>query len=252
MVKSTRGGEKLRGSLRLASPTSTRVREEEQADFVSPPCSPEPMKGDTSVDPTKRPNSKFMVPSQQPALTVVASAAAEDPGSRLFTPAIAPEDQVVRIKSTSLSIDKSIAVSSSTLHSSIYVNIPQTHQPEDPYIPPMNLPSPERSTGEELNSPPPAASTDPQKTDAAPSAAASPTWNHRGSDGPTRNARESKWDKRLSDGQHERSDTWYHNSTSQYARRDTWPRDFKERRSFPGMRPFKVARDNQYARGGTW
>ena len=53
MVKSTRGGEKLGGGLRLASPTSTRVREEEQADFVSPTCSPDPMKGDTLVDPTK-------------------------------------------------------------------------------------------------------------------------------------------------------------------------------------------------------
>ena len=48
------------------------------------------------------------------------------------------------MKSTSLSIDKSIAVSSSTLHSSIYVNISPTHQqPEDLCIPPMNLPSPE-------------------------------------------------------------------------------------------------------------
>ena len=59
------------------------------------------MKGDTSEDPTERPNSKLMVPSQQPALTLVASAAAEDSRSQLITSAIAPDDQVVRMKSTS-------------------------------------------------------------------------------------------------------------------------------------------------------
>ena len=59
------------------------------------------MKGDTSVDPTERPNSKFTVPSQQPALTQVASAAAEDSRSQLITSAIAPDDQGVRLKSTS-------------------------------------------------------------------------------------------------------------------------------------------------------
>ena len=79
MVKSTCEGEKLRvrGGPRLASPTGTRPREEEQVG--SQTCSPGSMEGDTSVDPTERPNSKFMVPPQQPALILVA-------------PAIAPED----------------------------------------------------------------------------------------------------------------------------------------------------------------
>ena len=72
------------------------------------------MKRGTSVDPTERPNSKFIVPSQQPAITLVASAATEDPGSQLPSFAIATEDQVACIKSTSRSIDKSVASSSST------------------------------------------------------------------------------------------------------------------------------------------
>ena len=87
--KTTREGERLEGGPR-GRPTGTRFREEKQADSVSPTCSREPMKGDTSVDPTERPNSKFMVPSQQPALVLVAPAiASEDPGRNFpkFPPA---------------------------------------------------------------------------------------------------------------------------------------------------------------------
>ena len=83
MVESTREGENRRGGPPFASSPSTRLKEEEQADFVSPTCSREQMKGDISVDPTERPNSKFMVPSQHPALILVAPAiAAEDPGRK--------------------------------------------------------------------------------------------------------------------------------------------------------------------------
>ena len=48
------------------------------------------MKGYTSVDPTERPNSEFVVPSQQPTLILVAIAIApEDLGRNLpnFRPA---------------------------------------------------------------------------------------------------------------------------------------------------------------------
>ena len=62
MVKSTREGERLKEGPR-ARPTGTRLREEKQADSVPLACSREPMKGDTSVDHTERPNSKLMVPS---------------------------------------------------------------------------------------------------------------------------------------------------------------------------------------------
>ena len=181
MAKSTRKGEKLRGGPRLASPTSTRLREEEQADFVSPTCSPEPMKRDAS-DPSERPNSKFMVPSQQPALTLVAFAPAEDPGSQLTTSAIASEDQVDQaacIKSVSTSIDKSVASSSSTASKYIY-----------PHLSAPARGSLVRTTGE-LGSPP-AANINPLKTDTASSStAASPPGNPRGSDGPAGNVRES-------------------------------------------------------------
>ena len=61
-----------------------------------------------------------MVPSQHPALILVASAATEDPGSQLPSGAIATEDQVTCIKSTSTSTDKSIASSSSTAFKYIY------------------------------------------------------------------------------------------------------------------------------------
>ena len=116
-----------------------------QADFVSPTCSPEPMKEDTPVDSTERPISKFMVPSQQPALTLVASAPAEDLGSQLTTSAIASEDQVDQaayIQSTSISTDRVLHLRP-VLHSSIYIHI-CLHQPEDPCIPPINPPSPEQ------------------------------------------------------------------------------------------------------------
>ena len=84
MAKTTREGKKLRArGPRLASPASIRLKEEEQDDFVSSICSREPMKGDTSVDPKERPNSKFVVPSQQPALILVVPAIApEDPGRK--------------------------------------------------------------------------------------------------------------------------------------------------------------------------
>ena len=118
-VKTTRESESLRRSPRLASSTSTRLKLEEQVSFASQTCSPGIKKGDTSVDPTERLNSKFMVPSQQPALTLVASPAAEDPGSQLPSFAITSENQVARIKSTS-STDKSIASSSSTAFKYIY------------------------------------------------------------------------------------------------------------------------------------
>ncbi|CAN0310470.1 unnamed protein product [Ascophyllum nodosum] len=90
MAKTTREGEKLRvRGPRLASPPSIRLREE-QTDFVSSTCSRDPMKGDTSVDPTERPNSEFVVPSQQPTLILVGRAvASEDPGRNFpnFRPA---------------------------------------------------------------------------------------------------------------------------------------------------------------------
>ena len=106
MVKSTREGERLKQEGPQANPTGTRLRKEKKTESVPPTCSREPMKGDTSMDPTERPNSKFMVPSQQPALTLVASAAAEDSRSQLITSSIAPDDQDVRLKSTS-SFDQS-------------------------------------------------------------------------------------------------------------------------------------------------
>ena len=114
MVKSTREGERQKKEGPRARPTGTRLWEEKQADSAPPICSREPMKRDTSVDPTERPNSKFMVPSQQSALTLVASAAAEDSRSQLITSAIAPGDQVVCMESTSSS-DQSITSSPSTI-----------------------------------------------------------------------------------------------------------------------------------------
>ena len=90
MTKTTREGKKVRvRGPRLASPPSIRLREE-QSDFVSSTCSREPTKGDTSVDPTERPNSEFVVPSQQPTLILVVFAIApEDPGRNFpnFRPA---------------------------------------------------------------------------------------------------------------------------------------------------------------------
>ena len=168
MVKTTREGEKIRGGPRLASPTSTRLREEEQADFVSSTCSPGSIKGDTSVDPSGRPNSKFMVPSQQPALTLVASAAAEDPGSQLTTSVISSEDQVDQvacIKFTNTFIDRSIASSSSPASKYIY---PHLSAPARGSMHSSDEPTLARTTGELCS--PRIASTNPLKTNAASSA----------------------------------------------------------------------------------
>ena len=112
MVKTTREGENLRRSPRLASSASPRLRGEDQAIFASQTCSPGPMKGDTSADPTERPKCRVMVPPEQPALTLVASAATEDYDRQLPSFAIVTENQVACMKSTS--IDRSIACSSST------------------------------------------------------------------------------------------------------------------------------------------
>ena len=114
MVKTTREGENLRRSPRLTSVASSRLREEDQAILSSQTCSLGPMKGDASetVDPMGQPNSKFMVPSQQPALTLVASTATEDPSRQLSSSAIDIENQVACMKSTS--IDRGLASSSST------------------------------------------------------------------------------------------------------------------------------------------
>ena len=59
------------------------------------------MKGDTSVDPTELPDSKFMTASKQPALTLVALAAAEDHGRQLPDSAFASENQAVCMNPTS-------------------------------------------------------------------------------------------------------------------------------------------------------
>ena len=181
-MKTTREGENHRRSPRLASSTSPRLREKEQADFASQTCSPGLMEGDTSVDPTERPNSKIMVPSQQPALTLVASSATEDPGSQLPSSTIAPEDQITCTKSTSTSIDKSIASSSSTAFKYVYSHFSapargSVHSSDEPAL--------ARTTGELC--PPPVASINPAKMEAAPSATAGPPGNPRGSDGSTGN-----------------------------------------------------------------
>ena len=96
MVKTTREDENQRRSRRLTSSTSTRLRKE-QVVFAPQICSSGQMKGEFSeaVHPTGRPNSKFMVPSRQPALNLVASAATEDSGRQLPSPAIAIERQQV-------------------------------------------------------------------------------------------------------------------------------------------------------------
>ena len=178
MVKFTREDEILKRGPRLASPTNTRLREEKQVDSASQTCSPGPMKRNTSVDPTERPNSYFMVPFQQPALTLVASAAAEDPGSQLTTSAIASEDQVARIKSTSTYIDKSIASSSSTAFKYIYQHSSDAPARGSMYS--SDQPALVRTTGELCS--PPAASINPLKTNVASPAAADPPGNLRGSD----------------------------------------------------------------------
>ena len=186
MVKTTHEGENHRRSPRLARSTSPRLREEEQVDFASQTCSPGSMEGDTSVDPTSRPNSNFMVPSQQPALTLLASSATEDLGSQLPSSAIATEDQVACIKSTSTCIDKSIASSSSTAFKYIY---PLFSAPTRGSLHSSDEPKLARKTRELCS--PPVASINPAKMDAAPSATTGPPGNPRGSDGSTGNGRRS-------------------------------------------------------------
>ena len=150
------------------------------------------MKGDTSVDPTERPNSKLMVPSQQPALILVASAAAEDSRSQLtcITSAIAPDDQVVCMKSTS-SFDQSITSSPSTIFEYTCLHFAPARRPL--YFsdgPARTLgalcPSLARTTVELCSSPepysPPAASSNPLKTDATSPTAAVPLGKLRGSE----------------------------------------------------------------------
>ena len=177
MVKTTREGENLRRSSRFASFAGTWSKEEEQiAPQIFPPGS---MKGDTSVDPTERPDSEFMIPSKQAALTLVALAAAEDPGRQLPDSAIiASENHVACMKPTSTD-----GIASSSSVTSAYI-APARVLPlfsNEPALPQV--------TGEGFS--PPVGSTDPQNTDAAPSAAASPPGNPRGSDSPTGDACES-------------------------------------------------------------
>ena len=121
-----------------------------------------------------------MVPSQQPALTLVASAATEDPGRQLPSSAIATENQVTCMKSTP--IDRSIASSSGTVFKYIY---PHFSAPAQESVHPSQ-PTPARTT-EELSSLP-VASINPLKMDAAPSAAAGPPEDPHGSDGSTGSA----------------------------------------------------------------
>ena len=148
------------------------------------------MKGDTSVNPTERPKSKFMIPSQQPALTLVASAAAEDSRSQLITSAIAPDDQVVCMKSTS-SFDQSITSSPSTIFEYTCLHF----APALRYLYFSDGPartrgalcsSLARTTVELCSSPEPysprAASSNPLKTDAASPTAAVPLGKLHGSE----------------------------------------------------------------------
>ena len=177
MVKTTREGENRR-SPKISSFAGTRSKEEEQN--ASQICSPGSMKGDTPVDPTERPDSKFMIASKQPALTLVALAAAEGHGRQLPDSAFASENQVACMNPTS-STDR-IAFSSSAISACI---APARDSPL--FSNELALP---QTTGEDF-APPPVASTDSQKTDAALSAAASPPGNPRRSDGPMGDACES-------------------------------------------------------------
>ena len=177
MVKTTREGENRR-SPKTASFAGTRSNEEEQ--IASQICSPGSMKGDTPVDPTERLDSKFMIASKQPRLTLVALVAAEFHGRQLPDSAFASENQVACMNPTS-STDR-IAFSSRATSACI------VRVRDSPLF--SNEPALPQTTGEDF-APPPVGSTDPQKTDAAPSAAASPPGNPRGSDGSTGNACES-------------------------------------------------------------
>ena len=148
------------------------------------------MKGDTSLDPTERPNSKLMVPSQQPALTL-ASAAAEDSRSQLtcITSAIASDDQVICMKSTYF--DPSITSSPSTIFEYTCLHFAPARRclyfSDGPARTLGALcPSLARTTIELCSSPEPnsspAASSNPLKTDAASPTAAVPLGKLRGSE----------------------------------------------------------------------
>ena len=63
------------------------------------------MKGDAPVDPTERPDSKFIIASKKTALTLVALAVAEDHGRQLPDSAFASGNQVACMNPTS-STDK--------------------------------------------------------------------------------------------------------------------------------------------------
>ena len=145
-------------------------------------CSSGPMEGDASetVDPTGRPNSKFMVPSQQLSLNLVASAATEDPGRQLPSSAIAVKKQVACMNTTS--VHRSVASSSGTAFEYVQPHFSAPAQESAHF----SKPAPARAT-EELGAPS-VASTNPLKMDAELSAAAGPPGNPRGSDGPTVNA----------------------------------------------------------------
>ena len=174
MAKITREGENRRNP-RIANFAGTRSKEEEL--IASQIFSPGAMKGDAPVDPTERPDFKFMIASKEPALTMVALAAAEDHGRQLPDSAFASENQVACMNSTS-STDR-IALSSRATSACI---APARDSPLFSYEPALP------QTTEEDFAPPPVGSTDPQKTDATPSAAASPPGNSRGGDGPTGDA----------------------------------------------------------------
>ena len=133
-----------------------------------------------------------MVPSQQPALTLGASAAAEASRSQLtcITSAIAPDDQVACMKSTS-SFDQSITSSPSTISERTCLHFAQA--PRSLYFsdgPARTLgalcPSLARTTVELCSSPEPysspAASSNPLKTTAASPTAAVPLGKLRGSE----------------------------------------------------------------------
>ena len=184
MVKTTREGENRR-SPRTASSAGIRLKEEQTASQIRSPGS---MKGDTPVDPTEPPDSKFVTASKQPALTLVALAAAEDHGRQLPDSAFASENQAACMNPT-------CAYTAPARDSPLFPNEPAiTHSATSACFAPArdsplfsNEPALLPITGEDL-SPPPVGSTDLQKTDAAPSAAASSPGNPRESDGSTGDA----------------------------------------------------------------
>ena len=180
MVKTTRKeGENLGRSPRLTSSASPRLREEEQVASASQTCSSGPRKGDTpeTVDLTGRPKSKLMVPSQQSALSLVASAGTKDSGRQLPSAAIAVNQQIACMKSTY--VNKSIVSLSGTAFKYI------KH-----FSAPAQEPVPHARATEEPSTLS-VARTNPLKMEAAPSAAAGSPGNPRGSDGPSRNSRGS-------------------------------------------------------------